>query len=184
MSENETQKKPETKEACEEAGGTWNPETNTCKLPEPEEKGYAQRLLQLEKAIHDLKTNNISHETAQSREERLASIIKDVNEKNDQQMQEVLKAHTKAQDAKFAALLAEKDMQDESVLRQYLGVPKDVALKASDIPAIVVHLRKAMLENQENRSPTGKPLEKGNPDGTAKKDPFDEAVKKKFEEMS
>lgn len=152
MSENETPKKPETKEACEEAGGTWNSETGTCTMPKsvPEEKGLIDRVL------------NVVEEAMKAK----------------------LSIFEKAIDKRIKDIVKAKDVEVEQALRKGFGLTKDLPLTTSDIPSLLEQFRKAALENQENRSPTGKPLEKGNPDGTAKKDPFDEAVKKKFKEMS
>jgi len=152
MSENETPKKPETKETCEEKGGTWNSETSTCTMPKsvPEEKGLIDRVL------------NVVEEAMKAK----------------------LSIFEKAIDKRIKDIVKAKDVEVEQALRKGFGLTKDLPLTTSDIPSLLEQFRKAALENQENRSPTGNPLEKGNPDGTAKKDPFDEAVKKKFKEMS
>jgi len=151
MSETDT-KKPETKEACEEAGGTWNAETSTCTMPKPapEEKGLIDRVL------------NVVEEAMKA---KLATFETEI----DKRIKDIVKA---------------KDVEVEQALRKGFGLTKDMPLTTSDIPSLLDQFRKAALENQENRSPAGDPLEKGNPEGTTKKDPFDEAVKKKFKEMS
>jgi len=152
MSENETPKKPETKEACEEAGGTWNAETGTCTMPkaEPEQKALLDRMM------------GVMEDFTKA---RLDEFKKDMDKK----IEDVIKA---------------KEVEFEQALRKGFGLTKDTPLTTSDIPNLLGQFRKAALENQENRSPTGDPLEKGNPDGTAKKDSFDEAVERKFKEMS
>jgi hypothetical protein len=92
-----------------------------------------------------------------------------------------MEAREKAFDAKLAAINAEKDLQDEAVLRKYLGVPNDQPLKASDIPAIVAAVRKAAVETTEKqRGPAAQ--EKAGPTGNTKDDPFDKLFNPHMEE--
>jgi len=158
MSEKDT-KKPETKETCEEAGGTWNSETSTCTLPQKEApKGLLQETVAL---FEDFK----KQVRAMIKAELKPTIEEEVNN-------------------------FRKDFIDS--IRKSTGLEPNAPVTAEELPALFVKainehpeiIRKALLENQENRSPTGDPLKKGNPDGTAKKDSFDEAVERKFEEMS
>jgi len=157
MSENEKPKAPETKEACETAGGTWNSETGTCTMPKPAPE---------EKALADMTPLEL-----------MAKANKDIIEQNNRMLREELGKQT--QDV-ITANKAELNQQ----YRRAIGIKDDQPLYTSDIPQLMEQFRKAALENQENRSPTGDPLKKGNPDGTAKKDDFDEAVERKFKEMS
>jgi len=152
MSENEKPTVPETKEACEAAGGTWNTEAKTCTMPKPapEEKGLVDRVL---------------------------GVVEEA-------MKAKLSVFEKAIDQKIKDIVKAKDVEVEQALRKGFGLTKDLPLTTSDIPSLLEQFRKAALENQENRSPTDDPLKKGNPDGTAKKDDFDEAVERKFKEMS
>lgn len=134
------------------------------------------RLAAIEKALQQKPTNDATF-TALSREERIANVLKDYDTQIDAKIKAAMEAREKAFDAKLAQLNAEKDIQDEEVLRRYLGVAKDQSLKMSDIPAIIKAMRKAALETEEPGKKTPAVQEKAGPEGNKPTNPFEEQYK-------
>jgi hypothetical protein len=141
-----------------------------------------ERMAALEKAIADL-SKTAEPYTAISRQERMANVLKEWNVQKEAEDNVKLKAmdeaREKAFDAKLAAYAKAADVQDEEVLRRFMGVDKDEPLKKSDLPHLISALRKAALETTEpgTRSPASAAAEKAGPDGNTSENPFAKQLK-------
>jgi len=147
--------KPETQEACEQAGGTWNAETKSCTMPDPAEK-----------AAKEIDFNLT---------QRIEGVIKDVFSLK-------IAALEKRMDEKIEELLKGKEVEMEQALRKGFGLDNDPVIHQSDLVAAI---RKAALDNADPSKKTPAPKEKAGPDGNApQKDSFDAAVEKAIKEIA
>ena len=157
MSEPETQtEKPQSQEACEQAGGTWT--DGACVMPE--------------------KTPDETTETAKALDfnltQRIEAVIKDVFNLK-------IAALEKRMDNKIEELLKGKEVEMEQALRKGFGLDTDPVIHQSDL---VSAIRKAALENAETGKRTPAPTEKAGPDGNKTADPFDAAVEKAIKRLN
>jgi hypothetical protein len=108
----------------------------------------------------------------------MAQVLDEYNHKKDAEFDAKLKAYdearAKAFDEKLALYTKDAEVNDEEVLRRYLGVNKDETLKMSDLPRLVGALRKASLETSEPGKKTPAATEKAGPDGSKPTNPIDQ----------
>ncbi len=154
----ETQEAPAEKtpkQKCEDEGGTWNAETETCTMPEtPAEKAEASA-----KATDLTLTQRIDH------------VIRDV-------LDAKLKALELSMDKKIDDILKSKEVEMEAALRKGFGLDHDPVIHQSDL---VAALRKAALKETDSDKRTPAPtatVKSTGPAGTQPDNPFDKELKK------
>jgi hypothetical protein len=152
MSETE---KPQTQEACEQAGGTWT--DGACVMPQK---------------------NETPEETAKALDfnltQRIENVIKDVFSLK-------IAALEQRMDTKIEELLKGKEVEMEQALRKGFGLDNDPVIHQSDLVAAI---RKAALENSDPAKKTPAPKEKASPEGNGTVDPFDAAVEKAVKRLN
>ena len=152
MSETETEtKKIETAAECTAAGGTWNEEDSTCKIPEPAatEEG---------KVITTVKKGNLNLE------QRIMGVMQDVFDTK-------IKALEVRIDEKIDELLKTKEVEMEQALRKGFGLENDPTIHKSDM---IAFFRKAQLESTTSQKKTPAAIEKAGPAGSKSTNPLDQ----------
>ena len=140
-----------TAEECTKAGGTWNEEDSTCKIPEPAATSEAKTV------IGTVEKGNLNLE------QRIMGVMQDVFDTK-------IKALEVRIDEKIDELLKAKEIEMEQALRKGFGLENDPTIHKSDM---IAFFRKAQLESAESQKKTPAALEKAGPSGSKLGNPID-----------